>query len=1125
MNKNLFIYSFKYLAVLLALVTFSSCERDEFTEEQALELERQRNAIEQGNLDNDVTRLNDVLRLRQEIEALTRANSGGKVLYSVVVVPGSDAAFASGRIEEVEGLNGATVTVSQFTAGSGDGTAALVQEVPTTEAGVASFELYSGEVTVNIRFADETYGTVNYTANLTPDGGVANGATVAVSNVIPVFENPTNPPVATPIENFATIKGFAFSETNIVDNNVEESVADSTKVRAFIDVNTAFMAKYINPANGTDEGTNINGNITKSGLVRRIAYEDAVSTTGFTDDQPTGIGTARGGAYEVKIAGTASGLPIKMKFDDFAANRTYVFGNGITQTGSSDGDFGRGTKRFLYTQNTEMVGGMAMADPTPFVTGQTDLAENYTNVNFRFVNNVAQAEATIAGGDRVSAVSVSDGGYYYEAPTVTIGTSASGVTATATANLVEIPASATGEAADARDRGLKMVGSVTITSGGSGYDAAPSVTFTRKSYTGRVAGAPVANGTGAVAAPSSKITYIRVMDGGFGMTPAGVTGSVTGVGAYTGVTPAVVFNNNNIPTGGSLASANAIVDESVGTVTEVQIVNGGEGYDGNNLDIIFNYGEGATVSATNNSLGGTAAALFRVGANGELLWNTSAAGERTLTSTGGEVTFIEGTNYTFVPSVTVTGLTAPTNATLPTFVATVNGGPGNGNITSIEIQGATSGWGATGDEFNGTININANPDAVAISAEGFTTGGSIDTYTLTNYGTTNDVYQSAVTDAGEDFDFLTTLNDGLGTIVDKDDNPVAPADYAENSDFIVVFDNPTTGTSNAWGYPIFDNGSVVGILFAPGTGQGIGYTSVPASGVPFWIIPADLASTPNAALAQYKGTNGASDANASASTSLSGGNLTITFTEGGLGYAVRPEFRLRGGNQSAEDLAAINTAINGAIRSQLNFDEDGRITNTSLSYTGALPFSAADLATNPVSVEISVARLEEEFNAAVNGATRNSNGTVDGTGILVSSASNGTSYSGDFSYYIGGNEVPAMTFFSDAAATAGLTGTYVIEPEFSLGFGDNNVNTGASGFARLNPSAMINKLELVTFGSVTSGTIDGVPVTSFFYQLNDASYNPMGERFRTIGGASSFDVYSGMTYIRDVNYGTGIELE
>ncbi|WP_338760385.1 hypothetical protein WAF17_13500 [Bernardetia sp. ABR2-2B] len=1136
MNKNLFIYSFKYLAVLLALVTFSSCERDEFTEDDAFALEQARleaqNTRNQTNLNDDVDRLERTLEIRQRIEALTRANAGGRVLYSVVVVPGSDAAFSSGRFEEIEGLDGAVVTVSQFNSGNVTGQDGITQEVTTNAAGVASFELYSGEVTVSITSPNHT--TVNYTANLTPDGGVANGANVAVSNVIPVFEDPNNPVDAA---NFATIKGFAFAETDLATNadgtrnNYEEPAPDGVKVRAFIDVNTAFMAKYVNPMNGTDEGTNINGNTTKSGLVRRIAYEDAVSTTDettltdLTDDSGVGVtsGATQGGFYEISMAGTASGLPIMMKFDDFAANRRYVFGDEISNnTGGADGDFGVGTKRFLYTQNTELVNGMAMANPTPFLTGATDLAANFTTINFDFATTDATATATIAGGDKVDNISVSNGGYYYLAPDVEISGNATG-----TAVLGDLPAATPGEPATltaARARGLKRVVSVSFTAG-SGYTSAPSVTFTRKSYTGTNADGPIPNGTGSVQAPSSEITYIQIGNGGFGMSPGVAAGTaVTGEGVYTGTAPGVVFDNNIPPAGGTLATATAVVDETVGTVTEVQITNGGDGYD-NDVNVTFNYGSDAAVTAT-----GTTPALFREDGTGALEWNT-AGGGRTLNfvnpvgsttigaNTDLEVQYAPGSNYTFVPSVTVTAIApAVVGASQPTLAATVV----DGQVTALEISG---GNGYTAGEYTGTINISANPDGVLVTADAFTEGGSIDSYILTNYGTVS--YKETVDNtAGASFDYLTT-SDGMmntiGDIEDKDGNAVTTTTAQRAaSDFIVVFDDPATGSSNAWGFPIFDNegNTLVGVLIK---NKGVGYTGARTT-VPFWVVPADLADSDRGVLANYKGTGAA---NATASASLNATNLTITFDTPGSGYAVRPEFRLSGGNLSAEDLAGINTAINGAIRNSLNFNEAGEITNGSLSYTGTLP-AFGDLATNPINVAISVARLENEFNAEVNAPMLMANGMVTGTGVLARS-SNGTSYTG-LEYYLGGNETTALAVFDDIALRTPVSGTYITAPAFTANFGNNNggagVLTGTAGNATLNPAARIDGLAPTSLGTVPAGAeVNGVAVSSFFYQLNDVSYDANGERFETIGGSSMFDVYSGMTYIRDVNYGTGIELE
>lgn len=1130
MNKNLFIYSFKYLAVLLALVTFSSCERTEFTEQDAFDLEQARldaqTAREEAALAAQDKRVMDMAMFRRSMDSLTRLNSGGKVFYTVNVVPGGSTAFSGGRFEEVEGLDGATVTVSQL--------GGAIVEQKTTVGGLASFEMYSGEVTVNVEAPNHT--DVNYVANLTPDGGVPNGALLYVGNVIPVFDDPNNPGAGAE-NNLATVKGFAFAELDITfGNNFEESVPDGTKVRAFIDVNNAFMDRYIREAN--DEGVNNGGQPTKSGFVQRIAYEEAVSTVGSTVTSPLNNDTAPdGGEYSISMAATASGLPVTMKFDDFAADRTFVFddSDGDTQIIFGGGFIGAGTKRYIYTQNTSLATAAAVRqNPTaiPF-QGAFDLAQFFSNFVFDFATTEATATAAITGGDAVASVTITDGGFYYEAPTVTFSAPTTGTTATGVAVLENIPAAATGPGvAAARARGLKRVASVTVSTAGSGYTTTPTVTFTRKSFTGRdAAGVPVINGTGEVAAPSSQVKYIRIIDAGFGMNPAVAAGTaVTGVGVYTGTAPKVIFNNNIAPVGGILATANTIVDQVVGTATEIQVTNGGEGYSDANLVVKFGYGSEASVTA----VGAVTPALFVVAAGGELRWNSAPASRTVGVGTSNEVQVVGGSNYTFVPSVTLTGLNAPAGATLPTFSATVT----NGIVTGIEMVGANTGWGVVGTEFTGTVNIIANPDGVEISATGFTQGGSIDTYDITNYGTTNNVYKMTVETAGQTFNYLTTNANGNGQILNGTGAVMTPADYALNSDYIVVFANPTAADgTNAWGYPIFDNdgSSLVGVLII---NQGIGYTNPSPATYGYWVLPADLAANPAAALAQYAGTNSVTDANANGTAVRTANRLTITFTNGGSGYAVRPEFLISGGNKSAEDLAGINTALSNAVRDLLTFNGQGAITNTSVNYTGALPFTAADLVAEPIAVSVSSARLA----AVMSTEASDGNGLTPFNGFVEVSAANATNYATDFAYFFStsttvaagaaATETTALNFFDQLEARAytaedrqGFGGAaranfqYITAPTVEVQF--LGLTTGFTAVAVLNPAADISGLQTVTPGTLPSGLV----LDSFFYFGNDPSYPATGERFRTLGGPESFEVFSGVTYIRDANYGTGIELE
>jgi hypothetical protein len=1156
MNKNLFIYSFKYLAVLLALVTFSSCERDEFTEQDAFDLQQAQldaqSAREEAALAAQDKRIMDMAMFRRSMDSLTRLNSGGKVFYTVNVVPGGSSAFSSGRFEEIEGLDGATVTVSQL------GGAVVEQKV--TVAGLASFEMYSGEVTVNVEAPNHT--DLNYTANLTPDGGVPNGALMYVGNVVPVFDDPNNPAPGFE-ENLATVKGYAFSETDITfGNNTEETVPDGTKIRAFINVGDGvFRSRYLNQAN--DEGVNNGGQPTASGAIQRFAYEEAASTVGSTVTSPLAgdnpnDGTPEGGEYSISIGATASGLPITMKFDDFAENRIYVFSD-------SDGDdqiifggnfIGAASKRYIYTQNTSLETAAAFRQsPTPIpFQGGFDLANFFSNFVFDFATTEATAVPTLTGGDAVASVTVTDGGYYYVPPVVTFSAAPTGgTTATGTAVLGDLPAPAVLPAVDspelieARANNLKRVVGVTLTGAGSGYLAAPSVTFTRVSYTGRDAGGlPVANGTGNILAPTTGLSYVQIIDGGFGMTTP--VAPFNTQFEYTGFAPTVVFSPDVTIAGNTAATAIVAVDENIGVASEVQIVTNGTGYDQATVTVGFTYGLGGDISTagqTDEEADGVA--IFESNGNGGIRFNDAVpnAGNNIVnaaTPATAEYALEEGRGYSFVPRVTVTGL--PPTATSPTFVVTVDGDPLSatfGEIVSIGLNGEGANITAALEDVElGGLGIDVTPFSAEIEASAFTSSGGIDNYVLTNYGQpTEPVYRSAVNNAepnvggGSAFNYISvnTLGeyqlyvDGAATGPVLATRPAVPTEdeFNDNSNFQIGFLAPDGGAA-ASGYPIFDNEgiSLVGIVIKS---AGVNYN--PNVAHPFWVIPNGVT------LAEYAqlGTNAIPNANANATAVNTTTRLTLTFTNGGLGYAVRPEFLLSGGNKSAEDMAGINTALSNAVRDLLTFNSQGEITNTSVNYTGALPFTAADLAAEPLSLSISSARLA----AVMSTEASDGNGLAPFNGFIEVSAANDTQYDTDFAYFTAGGATAqtALNFFNllegSAAYTAedrqGFGGAnranfqYITAPTVEVEF--LGLATGFTAIAVLNPAADISALETLTAGTLPGGLV----LNSFFYFGNDPSYPAAGERFRTLGGPESFEVFSGVTYIRDANYGTGIELE
>jgi hypothetical protein len=1178
MNKNLFIYSFKYLAVLLALVTFSSCERDEFTEQDAFDLQQAQldaqAAREEAALAAGDKRIMDMAMFRRSMDSLARLNSGGKVFYTVNVVPGGSSAFASGRFEEVEGLDGATVTVSQL------GGAIVEQKV--TVAGLATFEMYSGEVTVNVEAPNHT--DLNYTANLTPDGGVSNGSIIYVGNVVPVFDDPNNPGAGSE-ENLATVKGFAFAELDLTfGNNFEESVPDETKVRAFIDVNNPdFRTRYIDQANG-EEGENIGTTPTASGFIQRFAYEEAASTTGATVTSPLNNDTApEGGEYSITIGATASGLPITMKFDDFAADRTYAFGGEVVlfDFENPDGDFGTGSKRFIYTQNTQNAANTAFGAATgganqnpSFIPaiGAFNFAPLFSSVAFDFATTEAAATVSVTGGTSIETVTgpavvidgisydqylrtdlsdpalldivsndvddayVGDGnrGSYISTPTVVfpMPTDATGVRATGVAimgnrNEAESPINTSDGNLITPSNDLRPVVSILVTNEGSGYVDSPATTtddievsFVRYSYTGTdAASLPIPNGYGTVQAPSSSITYVEIIDGGYGMT---TPISLTVGGAYTGIPPTVLFNNLGdaagvAPAGGIGATAVAVVDGSIGTVTEVQVIDGGDGY--SDPDVTFIYGEGSQII-----LSAPTTAVFETdGAGGLRFADDTNINVLDLVGTEGDIQLTLGSRpYTFVPGVQVQVAAPIATQIPPTLAATVNAA---GFVISIRITDPGAGFGAAaGDPVPG-LTLLINPKNVGVDADAYTEGTGIDNYVIQNYGIPSSAYKSIITGSSiaGTFNYLTTdgaeiVSQNSVLVFDAVDAQIE--DPSLYSDYIIYFAPSSTG-SQAVGYPIFDNDgqNLVGIKI---TTQGANYAANEEH--PFWVVPNGIS------LNEYASEATTTTNNSFVTAGLAPLTLTITFADGnrGLGYAVRPTFTLFGGNKSVEDLALINAgpgSISNFVRPQLTFNGAGTITNTipiTYDFAGTgLTFSAADLAADPLFLQASVVGLQRTFSALANVNLGTGAGRVEPT------TNNVTDYTGAFTYrtgVTGGPSAPntATAAFNEIEGLIGAFVTYITAPTYTVTFA--GVATGGEGVGVLSAATA----DLVGL-SPTAGATGSLPtsfgLTSFIDFGNDPSYDENGERFRTIGGPSNFSVFSGLTYIRDVNYGTGIELE
>jgi len=218
MNKNTFMYPVRMTAVLAAAALVTSCAKDKFTEANALDLELKRlrteDSIRVARERQQRIWENNRLFYQRVLDSLDRINAGGRVFYTVTAVAAGNAAFGTGtgRVEEMEGVQGATVSIAQY---------GNIVTQTTPASGMATVELRSGSANVVISAPGHT--TVNYTVNLTADGNSVtnnnlplapgNGHTIHVGNVIPLF--PTTG------AGTATVRGRAYIETDLTNEAAE----------------------------------------------------------------------------------------------------------------------------------------------------------------------------------------------------------------------------------------------------------------------------------------------------------------------------------------------------------------------------------------------------------------------------------------------------------------------------------------------------------------------------------------------------------------------------------------------------------------------------------------------------------------------------------------------------------------------------------------------------------------------------------------------------------------------------------------------------------------------------------------------------------------------------------------
>lgn len=1033
MNKKHLIYSLQYAAVLASVLTFSSCKKDEFTAEQALDIENKRKQfqfdLDEKAKDNEAARANFMMWQARKIDSLQRVNAGGQVFYSVAVVPGGSTAFGQGRYEEV-GLDDIEVTVEQY---------GFVY-TEKTKKGIAYFKkpLFSGEATVTVDASGRGYTSVSYISNLTPDGGVPNDGTVFVGNIIPVFNN--DPEQDGADDNMAMISGRALADLDLTDvrstdgTSVEENVPDGVSFSAVIDVNrTEFKDKYLRE-NFEEGGIHIGGSgntpgtgvATKSGFIQRIAYEKAST-----------VARVSNGEYTMKVAATASGLPMKMRYSDFAYDRRYVnnFGNTVEERylyGPEVGyavDFTVGTRSLFYDYDVNLV----QTDATVTATLTRGTSPQYYNDGagtkwlvpvdgqnrFMTAGLAENRYQTSTSGTDLGVTSSNNAGAYLHAPTIafsapdlsggvqTVGApimynfKTTGATATTLATIGTNAYYYQGSALT-REGGINLRGirGVSLTTIGSGYSTPPAITITPVF--------PGGAGTGSLQASSSGISYIRVINGGYGYVynsavhhgtaptyPGGgtvgyatasmsTTGDIFSVpGQFTGVAPTVEFNGGVVPAGGTSAAALAVMNTTIGTIDEVTVTTAGSNYSPSTSAIVIKHGQGAAleyVTPDNTGVG-----IFNVVAAGtgfSLAFNDSGGNDvpniytvasgATPTINPAEINFTAGRGYTFVPSVQVTnfrgaaGLSAsPTvsNLEIRAIVEGLNGGT-YGPVVGLSILGApgvTYTGAAVGHELRATFNIvPVDPRATAVA---FLSGSGIDNYVVTDLGANYSTVaaQNTPTHTGGSASFTTAMYDYYtfagstlggpgGGFCNTTAITALPSYDASDSDYDVEFYGATalagtSGVVNPTAVPVFQSGG--------GTLAGIRLFSGGANIAP--------AATAGGTAIKWRIIPRGYKAGM-ITAQLSPATLTFTIADGGLGYAVRPDVIL-----TTDKLTYIQTgALNKIDNYKFNINGAGTITDMWFSPMATGSAGVLTLLNDPASGTLStpivtVAAQEQEL--------------------------------------------------------------------------------------------------------------------------------------------------------------------
>ena len=1141
-------FGLKYLALmLLAAFTFTSCEEDEFTAEEAYALEEQRlQLLEQFRQDRQQQQFDNEMAMRRfqnTVDSLRRINAGGRVLYTVVVVPGESSVFAGGRLEEAEGLAGVTVTAEQF---------GISTPVTTDEAGVASFLLYSGEVTINATV--DGYTDANYVSNLTPDGGVPNSTVAHVGNVLPVFFN--DAAAADAQDRMAMIEGRFFAELDVTDFQEEvltsstDYLAGTPGVAAYIDPNMAFRNEYLRE--NFDEGLNIDGDVVRSGFIQRIAYE-------------TAGGVARpdaSGDYSLMVPATGSGLQTRMEYSEFIASRTFVSANPFDfqdgdVVGGAFGGFLSNDNRVLYGPNVTPDAFPTIADLFSVLFGVPSGATVLSLLASDGVVNTTQF--TIAPAT-VTATIASDGslenpqfdviggttqdGAYLAVPTGTFpAPSAGGTTASITFELDGN--TVTGTSLEGID--------IDTFSGGSGYTSADlnydsdgngTLDAIRVTITPQSTGAA---GTGTIQQASNALNtaFVQILDGGFGFrnsdigsepgdwtgispwinypddgagNPSGVDGITAtfqyddgGTGTGTGADATSIAYN---PTGNLPSNTGAQV---FGTVQQIAISSGGDDWTQALLDQLNTTPFRYFLAEASFPVSDGTDNLFDLQGTGDIQFdpdygdgntNTAAntispglnATANTLDLTALTTNFqppagySAGSGYVFVPNASLVNTRTGRRFTCGVSVAGWNGtafDANAGEVVTINLPTGDVTDGQTGmadTEFRLEFSAPTN----SLDAEFTTEGGSIDNYTITSPGTN---FATGIT-SNPDTGIGLTVPNSLGAVGDAD---------AQNNSYVAIFSDPATGSTFAYAYPVFDDATnpnaVTGLEMYSG---GIGYSTTQNV---TWSLEAvdqfDAVAFAEIEDAQinFSVTDGGTYALTPRVRVYEGGSFAYNFVDASAGVDMNPD-------GSIDDIASVPAPgfFDGttALEVIVDTDEPEASADAVLNgfFAGGVPGDDANF---------------DFFHLAGSGVDPEPTGSLTGLEYVSTDGTAGNAIAGDEVW----NSAAAMTRFGADAYETLSGGDPAWITDFFVNVDGLLGGTGA-------------------IADITISRIDGTYVSTtlrtggsnYFAQIS-ANNEEAFQGFRVLGGPdgnpastnAAFETFTGLSYARDIHYGSGQLLE